>query len=136
MTKKTFLTVVLLFLVTTVCHAHALTPEQANTIIVILSIIVIVLLILGSYSLHFSRVVYRRNEQLNRILNALNDYRAIVGEEHLSISTPCVQSMPQRCSWSHRNARWTTLPRSAASRTHQHSIPRSSLPSVSCQQTI
>ena len=85
MTKKTFLTVVLLFLVTTVCHAHALTPEQANTIIVILSIIVIVLLILGSYSLHFSRVVYRRNEQLNRILNALNDYRAIVGEKDLSL---------------------------------------------------
>lgn len=62
-----------------------MTLAEADTIIVILSLIVILLLILGGYSLHYSRVVYRRNEQLNRILNALNDYRAIVGDKNLSL---------------------------------------------------
>ena len=62
-----------------------MTIEEADTIIVILSFIIILLLILGGYSLHYSRVVYRRNEQLNRILNALNDYRAIVSDKNLSL---------------------------------------------------
>jgi len=62
-----------------------MTLAEADTIIVILSLIVILLLILGGYSLHYSRVVYRRNEQLNRILNALNDYRAIVGDKNMSL---------------------------------------------------
>jgi AraC-like DNA-binding protein len=36
--------------------------------------------VLGAYGLYHHRVVHRRNEQLLRILNTLDDYRAIVGE--------------------------------------------------------
>jgi AraC-like DNA-binding protein len=85
MGKRTILTTALLFLATTVCHARCLTLAEADTIIMILSFVIILLLILGGYSIHYSRVVYRRNEQLNRILNALNDYRAIVGDKELSL---------------------------------------------------
>ena len=47
--------------------------------------IVIVLVVLGVYSLYHNRVISQRNEQLRRILTALDDYRAIVGDEALSL---------------------------------------------------
>ena len=53
--------------------------------IIILISIVIVLLVLGGISLHYNRIISQRNEQLLRILNALDDYRAIMGEEELSL---------------------------------------------------
>lgn len=83
--RRITLTIALLLTTTTVCHAKGLSVAEADTIIVILLFIIILLLILGAYSLHYSRVVYRRNEQLNRILNALNDYRAILSDENLSL---------------------------------------------------
>jgi AraC-like DNA-binding protein len=58
---------------------------QANTIIVILVFIVIVLVVMGCYSLHYNKIISQRNEQLRRILTALDDYRAIVGDEVLSL---------------------------------------------------
>ena len=66
------------------CYAQGYTLVQANTIIVILLIIVIVLLVLGSFILYKNRVIGQRNEQLRRILTALDDYRAIVGDEVLA----------------------------------------------------
>ena len=47
--------------------------------------LVIVLLVLGGFGLHYNRVISRRNEQLLRILNALDDYRAIVADGALSL---------------------------------------------------
>lgn len=85
MRKKTILTAAMLFLATTVCQAHTMTLAEANAIIMVLSGIIIFLLVSGAFGLHYSRIVYRRNEQLNRILNALNDYRAIVGDKDLTL---------------------------------------------------
>ena len=85
MRKKTILTATLLFIATTACQARTLTIAEADTIIVILSCIIILLLVTGAFGVHYSRIVYRRNEQLNRILNALNDYRAIVGDKDMSL---------------------------------------------------
>ena len=62
-----------------------LTLAEADTIIVILIFIVILLLVLGGISLYYNRVFKRRNEQLHRILDALDDYRAIVGDRDLSL---------------------------------------------------
>lgn len=61
------------------------TLADANHIIVILIIIVIVLIVMGGYSIHYNRIISQRNEQLRRILTALDDYRAIVGNEVLSL---------------------------------------------------
>ena len=61
------------------------TLAVANYIIVILIIIVIVLVVIGCYSLYHNRVISQRNEQLRRILTALDDYRAIVGDKALSL---------------------------------------------------
>ena len=58
---------------------------MADSIIAILVIIVIVLLVLGGIGLRQSRIIRQRNEQLRRILNALDDYRAIVGDGNLSL---------------------------------------------------
>lgn len=85
MRKKTILTAAMLFLATTVCQAHTMTLAEADAIIMVLSSIIILLLVSGAFGLHYSRIVYRRNEQLNRILNALNDYRAIVGDKDLTL---------------------------------------------------
>ena len=74
----------LLLLTTSFCHAQALTLAEADTIIGVLSVVVIVLLVLGSFGLHYNRIISRRNEQLLRILNALDDYRAIVADGALS----------------------------------------------------
>ena len=67
------------------CYANGYTLADANHIIVILIIIVIVLVVLGGFSLNHNRIITQRNEQLRRILTALDDYRAIVGDEALSL---------------------------------------------------
>ena len=75
----------MLLLATPFCYASGYTLAVANHIIVILAVIVIVLVVLGVYSLYHNRVISQRNEQLRRILTALDDYRAIVGDEALSL---------------------------------------------------
>lgn len=75
----------MLLLATPFCYASGYTLAVANHIIVILVVIVIVLIVLGVYSLYYNRVISQRNEQLRRILTALDDYRAIVGDEALSL---------------------------------------------------
>jgi AraC-like DNA-binding protein len=85
MRKRITLTATLLLLATSFCHARALTLAEADAIIIILLLIVILLLVLGGFGLYFNRVIRRRNEQLIRILNALDDYRAIVGDGALSL---------------------------------------------------
>ena len=75
----------LLLLSTQFCHAHVHTLAEADGIIVILVVIVIVLLVLGGIGLRQSRIIRQRNEQLRRILNALDNYRAIVGNAELSL---------------------------------------------------
>ena len=64
---------------------HAYSLDDANIIIAILVIIVIALIVMGCYSLHYNRIISQRNEQLRRILTALDEYRAIVGDEVLSL---------------------------------------------------
>ena len=64
-------------------YVHTL--AEADNIIVILVVIVIMLLVLGGFGLRQSRIIRQRNEQLRRILNALDDYRAIVGDGNLSL---------------------------------------------------
>ena len=85
MRKRIALTAPLLLLVALFCHAQVLTLAEADTIIVVLIVFVIVLLVLGGFGLHYNRVISRRNEQLLRILNALDDYRAIVAGGALSL---------------------------------------------------
>ena len=75
----------LLFLATPFCFANGYTLAVANNIIVILMIIVIALIVIGGYSLYHNRIISQRNEQLRRILTALDDYRAIVGDEAMSL---------------------------------------------------
>ena len=75
----------MLLLATPFCYAHGYTLSDANHIIVILIVIVIVLVALGCYSLYHNKVISQRNEQLRRILAALDDYRAIVGDGTLSL---------------------------------------------------
>ena len=75
----------MILLATPFCYANGYTLADANHIILILIIIVIVLVVLGGYSLHHNRIITQRNEQLRRILTALDDYRAIVGDEALSL---------------------------------------------------
>ena len=65
--------------------SYIYTPAEADSIIMILAVIVIVLLVLGGIGLRQSRIIRQRNEQLRRILNALDDYRAIVGNGELSL---------------------------------------------------
>lgn len=75
----------MLLLATPFCYASGYTLAVANNIIVILIIIVIVLVAMGCYILNNNRLIRQRNEQLRRILTALDDYRAIVGDEALSL---------------------------------------------------
>ena len=65
--------------------SYIYTPAEADSIIMILVVIVIVLIVLGGIGLRQSRIIRQRNEQLRRILNALDDYRAIVGDGNLSL---------------------------------------------------
>jgi AraC-like DNA-binding protein len=85
MSKRINLTASLLLLATTFCHARTLTLEEADTVIIILLLFVILLFVLGGVSLYYNRIVSRRNEQLLRILNALDDYRVIVADGELSL---------------------------------------------------
>ena len=63
-----------------ICFAHSYTLTDANHIIVLLILVVIVLIVMGCYSIRYNRIISQRNEQLRRILTALDDYRAIVGD--------------------------------------------------------
>ena len=85
MRKRIALTIPLLLLVTSYCHAQVLTLAQADAIILALLMVVFILLVLVGFGLYYNRVVSRRNEQLLRILNALDDYRAIVAKEVFSL---------------------------------------------------
>ena len=85
MKERIITSVLMLLLATPFCFANGYTLADANHIIVILIVIVIVLVVLGGYSLYHNRVISQRNEQLRRILTALDNYRAIVGDEALSL---------------------------------------------------
>ncbi len=85
MSKRITLTASLILLATLSCHARTLTLEETDTIIIILILFVILLMVLGGVSLYYNRIVSRRNEQLLRILNALDDYRVIVADGELSL---------------------------------------------------
>ncbi len=75
----------MLLLTATLCYARGYTIADANSIIVMLILIVIALIVLGGYSLYYNKIISRRNEQMQRILTALNDYRTLVGDEVLSL---------------------------------------------------
>ena len=57
---------------------------MANGIIVILVVIVIALVVMGGYILNNNRLIRQRNEQLRRILTALDDYRALLYDDALA----------------------------------------------------
>lgn len=75
----------LLLLTNTFFCARGYTMAEANSIIVILILIVIALIVLGGYSLYYNSIISRRDEQMQRILTALNDYRTLVGDKVLSL---------------------------------------------------
>ena len=85
MKKRIFTCAALLLLATPFCYAHGYTLALANNIIAILLVIVIALIVIGGYSLYYNRIISQRNEQLRRILTALDEYRALVGEEVLTL---------------------------------------------------
>ena len=65
MRKRIALTIPLLLLVTSYCHAQVLTLAQADAIILALLMVVFILLVLVGFGLYYNRVVSRRNEQLS-----------------------------------------------------------------------
>lgn len=75
----------MLLLATPFCYASGYTLAVANNIIVILIIFVIVLIAFGWYIIRYNRIISQRNEQLRRILTALDDYRALVTDGVLSL---------------------------------------------------
>ena len=85
MKERIFLSASMLLLASPFCYASGYTLAVANSIIVILAVIVIALVVMGCYILKSNKMVRQRNEQLRRILTALDDYRAIVGNETLSL---------------------------------------------------
>ena len=85
MKERFFLCASMLLLATPFCHARGYTLADANHIIVILIFIVIVLIVIECYSIRYNRIIRQRNEQLRRILTALDDYRAMVGDGILSL---------------------------------------------------
>ena len=85
MKERLFLMASLLILATPFCYANGYMLIDSNSIIVILLIIVVALIAYLSYSKHKNRIICQRNEQLRRILTALDDYRAIVSDESLSL---------------------------------------------------
>ena len=85
MRKRIVSSASLLFLATPFCYASRYTLTEANAIIGILIVIVIILVVMGCFSIHHNRIISQRNEQLQRILTALDNYRAIVGDEVLSL---------------------------------------------------
>ena len=85
MKERIIISVSLLLLAAPSCYAHGYTLSDANHIIVILIIFVLALIGFGGYTLYYSRIISQRNEQLRRILTALDDYRALVGDGVLSL---------------------------------------------------
>lgn len=85
MKKRITLTASLILLATSFCYAGTLVLTERDAIIVVLLFIIILLVVLGCFGLRYSRVISRRNEQLLRILKALDDYRAIVADGTLSL---------------------------------------------------
>ena len=85
MNKSIISSTALLLLAPTFCYARSYTLADANHIIVILVFIVIILIAMGCYSIYYNRIISQRNEQLRRILTALDEYRAIVGSGVLSL---------------------------------------------------
>ena len=85
MKKRIVTSASMLLLATPFCYASGYTLAVANHIIVLLIIVVLALLALGWYSLRYNRIVSQRNEQLRRILTALDDYRALVADGILSL---------------------------------------------------
>ena len=77
--------ILMILLATLSCYANRYTLADANIIIVILIFIVIALIVMGCYSIRYNRIISQRNEQLLRILTALDNYRAIVGDEVLTL---------------------------------------------------
>ena len=75
----------MILLATLSSYANRYTLADANIIIVILIFIVIALIVMGCYSIRYNRIISQRNEQLRRILTALDNYRAIVGDEVLTL---------------------------------------------------
>jgi AraC-like DNA-binding protein len=65
------------------CYLLGYSLADANHIIVVLILIVIALIVMGCYVMRQNRIISQRNEQLKRILTALDEYRAIVGEHVL-----------------------------------------------------
>ena len=84
MKERMISTASLLLLATPFCYANGYTIAVANGIIVVLIAIVIVLVVMGSYILNNNRLIRQRNEQLRRILTALDDYRALVSDDKLA----------------------------------------------------
>jgi len=82
---KRIILIVPLLLSTQFCHARALTLAEANTINTILLFVLALLLALGAFGLYHNKVISRRNEQLHRILNALDDYRAIMANRTVTL---------------------------------------------------
>ena len=85
MRERIVSTTSLLLLATPFCYANGYTLAKANSIIVILIIIVIALIAFGCYSIHCNKIISRRNEQMQRILTVLNEYRELVGVEVLPL---------------------------------------------------
>ena len=88
MNKRYISSTLMLAMATQFCYASGYTLAVANNIIVILIIIVIVLVAMGCYILNNNRLIRQRNEQLRRILTALDDYRALVSDKCLSQAKP------------------------------------------------
>ena len=88
MKERMISSALMLLLATPFCYASSYTLDDANHIIVILVVIVIVLVAMGCYILNNNRLIRQRNEQLRRILTALDDYRALVSDKCLSQAKP------------------------------------------------
>ena len=85
MKERIVSTISLQLLAAPFCYANGYTLAEANSIIVILLIIVIALIVFGCYSIRYNKIISRRNEQMQRILTVLNEYRELVGDEVLSL---------------------------------------------------
>jgi AraC-like DNA-binding protein len=83
--ERIFTSASLLLLATPYCHARGYTLDDANHIIVILIVFVLALIGCGAYSLYYNRKISQRNEQLRRILTALDEYRAMVADDVFSL---------------------------------------------------
>ena len=84
MNKRSILNASMLLLATQFCYAQGLTSAQANNIIMILVAIILILILMGGYSLYYNKIIRQRNEQLRRILTALDEYRATVSDDAAS----------------------------------------------------